>query len=65
MGLVSTGINDYYTVKNVSAGITKLFPARERLVSEIPAGNGKIANLFDSVGMFDYVKKALVKFCEL
>ncbi len=28
------------------AGIIKLFPARESLVSDIPAGDGKIANLF-------------------
>ncbi len=27
-------------------GITKLFPARESLVSDIPAGDGKIVNLF-------------------
>jgi hypothetical protein len=30
-------------------GIIKLFLARESLVSEIPAGDGKIANLFYSV----------------
>ncbi len=30
-------------------GIMKLFPARESLVSDIPAGNGKIVNLFYSV----------------
>ncbi len=28
------------------AGITKLFPARDSLVSDIPAGDGKIAKLF-------------------
>ncbi len=27
----------------------KLFPARENLVSDIPAGDGKMANLFYSV----------------
>ncbi len=27
-------------------GIIKLFPARENLVSDIPAGDGKNANLF-------------------
>ncbi len=27
-------------------GITKLFPARESLVSDIPAGDGKIVHLF-------------------
>jgi hypothetical protein len=27
-------------------GIIKLFPARESLVSDIPAGDGKMANLF-------------------
>ncbi len=31
------------------SGITKLFPARESLVSDIPAGDGKMANLFYSV----------------
>jgi hypothetical protein len=39
-----------YTVKSFpsSAGmsLTKLFPARWSLVSDIPAGDGKIANLF-------------------
>jgi hypothetical protein len=29
--------------------LTKLFPARESLVSDIPAGDGKIINLFYSV----------------
>jgi|688.fasta_scaffold617616_1 hypothetical protein len=46
-----------YTVKKVNdfpvpwPGIIKLFPARESLVSEmkIPAGDGKMANLFYSV----------------
>jgi hypothetical protein len=32
-----------YTVQKV---ILKLFPARESLVGDIPAGDGKIANLF-------------------
>ncbi len=32
------------------AGIIKLFPARENLVSDIPAGDGKNDNLFYSVG---------------
>jgi hypothetical protein len=27
-------------------GIIKLFPTRENLVSDIPAGDGKMANLF-------------------
>ncbi len=31
-----------------SQGITKLFPAGESLVSDIPAGDGKIPNLFYS-----------------
>ncbi len=31
------------------AGIIKLFPARGELVSDIPAGDGKIDNLFYSV----------------
>jgi hypothetical protein len=30
-------------------GIIKLFPARESLVSDIPAGDGKTANLFFTV----------------
>jgi hypothetical protein len=30
-------------------GIIKLFPARENLVSDIPAGDGKTSNLFYSV----------------
>ncbi len=30
-------------------GIMKLFPARESLISDIPAGNGKIVNRFYSV----------------
>jgi hypothetical protein len=32
--------------KNKLAGIIELFPARERLVSGIPAGDRKIGNLF-------------------
>jgi hypothetical protein len=31
-------------------GIIEFFPARESWVSDIPAGDGKIANLFYSVG---------------
>ncbi len=31
--------------------MTSLFPARESLVSEIPAGDGKMVNLFYSVGV--------------
>ncbi len=31
------------------AGKIKLFPARESLISDIPAGDGKTANLFYSV----------------
>ncbi len=31
-------------------GISKFFPARESLVSDIPAGDGKIDSLFYSVG---------------
>ncbi len=30
--------------------LTRLFPARESLVSDIPPGDGKIDNLFYSVG---------------
>ncbi len=36
--------------KKVS-GIFKLFPARESLVSDIPAGDGKTVNLFYSVAL--------------
>ncbi len=32
-------------------GIIKLFPTRESLVSDIPAGDGKIDNLFYSVAI--------------
>jgi hypothetical protein len=37
-----------YTVKKVSdfPGPKKLFPARESLIIDIPAGGGKIANFF-------------------
>jgi hypothetical protein len=34
-----------YTVKKMP-GIIKLFPDRESLVSDIPAGDGKIGNCF-------------------
>jgi hypothetical protein len=32
--------------------IIKLFPARESLVSDIPAGDGKIDHFFNSVGTY-------------
>jgi hypothetical protein len=35
-------------------GIIKLFPARESLVSDIPARDGKIDNLFYSVSRIPY-----------
>ncbi len=35
-----------YTVKNVKDFPVKLSPARESFVSDIPAGDGKIALLF-------------------
>ena len=45
-----------YTVKKVSdlptspwAGIIKLFPPRQSLVSDIPAGDGNVAYLFYGV----------------
>jgi hypothetical protein len=38
------GDKSEYTVKN--SGMIKLFQAREILVSDIPAGDGKIDNLF-------------------
>ncbi len=60
--IVKKGIQEY-TVKKISdfpvpswdvttpwPGIIELFPARDSLVSDIPAGDGKIANLFYSVG---------------
>jgi hypothetical protein len=31
-------------------GIIKFFPSRESLISDIPAGDGKIVNLFYSAG---------------
>jgi hypothetical protein len=34
------------TKLSLAAGLIKLFPARESLVSDIPAGDGKTANLF-------------------
>ncbi len=37
------------------AGIIKLFLTRESLVSHIPAGEGKIANLFYSVNRLKYL----------
>ncbi len=59
---------EYYTVKKVSdfpvyswdvtypnspwPGVIKLFLARESLVSDIPAGDVKIANLFYSVSLY-------------
>ncbi len=33
--------------------VIKLFPARESLVSDIPAGDGKLANLFYRVLIFN------------
>jgi hypothetical protein len=39
-------LTNNYTVKK---GIIKLFPARERMVNDIPAGEGKINNSFYSV----------------
>jgi hypothetical protein len=38
------GDKSEYTVKN--SGMIKLFQAREILVSDIPAGDGKMDNLF-------------------
>jgi hypothetical protein len=35
-----------YSPNSPWRGIIKLFPARESLVSDIPAGDGKTANLF-------------------
>jgi hypothetical protein len=48
------------TKKNSSCpGIIKLFPARESLVSDIPAGDGKIVNLVLQCTQY-FFKKALV-----
>jgi hypothetical protein len=46
---ISHSKGDKYTVKNISDFPVKLFSATESLVSEIPAGDGKITNLFYSV----------------
>ncbi len=37
------------TIYSLWAGMIKLFPARETLVNDIPAGDGKTVNLFYSV----------------
>jgi hypothetical protein len=42
----------YYTVKKVSNFLSKLFPARESLIIDISAGDGKIANLFLQCSVF-------------
>ncbi len=46
--MVSAGINKLFPSREslVSAGINKLFPSRKSLVSDIPVGDGKMANLF-------------------
>jgi hypothetical protein len=43
------------------AGIIKLFPARESLVSDIPAGDGKIANLFLQCIQFNFFALFVLK----
>ncbi len=51
--------NQYVTYQNSPwPGITKLFPARESLVSDIPAGDGKIDNIFFTM----YLPVALFQF---
>ncbi len=46
---VTAQICSHFDILHCLAGIIKLFPARESLVSDIPAGDEKIANLFYSV----------------
>ncbi len=41
----------FHQPNSLWTGIIKLFPATESLVSDIPAGDGKIDNLFYSVGL--------------
>ncbi len=38
------------------AGIVKLFPARENLVSDIPAGDGNVGNLFLRCGEASFLR---------
>jgi hypothetical protein len=44
------------------AGIIKLFPSRESWVSYIPAGDGKMANLFLQCTVFNGKIHSLIKF---
>jgi hypothetical protein len=41
-------------------GIIKLFPPRESLVSDIPAGDGNVANLFFEVYLIKIVVQDLI-----
>ncbi len=45
------------------AGIIKLFPVRESMVSDIPAGDKKIANVFYSVAVFEEGRTELTMEC--
>jgi hypothetical protein len=39
-------VPSWHVTNRTRPGIIKLFPARENLVSDIPAGDGKIVNFF-------------------
>jgi hypothetical protein len=49
-GMIQGTLNNSHWKKpnSLRSGIIRLFPARESLVSDIPAGDGKIVNLFYS-----------------
>ncbi len=42
-------VSTLHCKKRLAISPSKLFPARESLVSDIPVGDGKTANLFYSV----------------
>ncbi len=44
--ILSKKVSDFPSPAGNNPGIIKLLPARESLVNDIPAGDGKIANLF-------------------
>jgi hypothetical protein len=44
--LTQTRVKSHPTPNSLRAGIIKFFPPRESLVSDIPAGDGNVANLF-------------------
>ncbi len=47
------------------SGIIKLFPTRESLVSYIPAGDGKMADVFYSVGAFFWSCRCCISYDEV